>query len=66
MYMSDLLFTMSELVKLTEVILKEHFGDTIHNVGKCLLKQGPSSFRYVIQETGLNVDQVCFSIFIII
>lgn len=64
---------MTESVKLTLALIKEHFGEIIGKVAHCLLKQGPCSLRYIVYESKITVDQVSihyrspmFTLFLII
>ena len=50
--------------RLASFILKEHYGETVEEVGLYLVAKGPRNLREIVEYSGFKKDQVCVRVFI--
>ncbi|NXX46714.1 RPC3 polymerase, partial [Tricholaema leucomelas] len=44
-------------IKLSSLLLQEHFGEIVEKIGTFLIRTGPQPLRLIVSETGLLLDQ---------
>lgn len=45
-------------VRLSALLLREHFGEVVEKLGTHLLRNGSQTLRTMVQETGMPLDLV--------
>ena len=53
-------------LRLACYILKEHYGETVENVGMCILRKGWTTLASVKQDTGLTISKIKKAICVLI
>lgn len=45
-------------VELCRLVLREHFGDIAEKIGTFLLRKSSCPLKYIVAETGIEIEQV--------
>lgn len=46
-------------IKLSSLLLSEHFGEIVEKIGTHLIRMGSQPLRMIAHDTGMSLDQVC-------